>query len=95
MNYFKNTNNEIFAYDEEQVAKGYGKDFIAITVEEKDLIINPIKTPEQLQAEVNAEAKVYLASTDWYVVRQSETGVVIPADILQARAEARLRIVGE
>ena len=53
------------------------------------------KTAEQLQAEVNAEAKAYLASTDWYVVRQSETGVVIPADILQARAEARLRVVGE
>lgn len=26
MNYFKNNNNEVFAYDGEQIAQGYGKD---------------------------------------------------------------------
>ena len=46
MNYFKNTNNQIFAYDDEQVAQGYGKDLIPITKEEKDQILAP--TPEQI-----------------------------------------------
>jgi len=36
-----------------------------------------------------SEAKAYLASTDWYVIRQSETGVKIPTDILNKRKEAR------
>jgi len=30
MNYFKNTDNQIFAYDNSQVAKGYGKDMTAL-----------------------------------------------------------------
>jgi len=46
-------------------------------------------TPEQLAEQANAEAKAYLASTDWYVTRQSETGVAIPTDVLEARAKAR------
>ena len=33
MNYFKNENNEIFAFDDEQVKQGYGKDLIPITAE--------------------------------------------------------------
>ena len=47
MNYFKNTNNEIFAYDDEQVKQGYGKDLTPITKEEKDLILSP--TAEELE----------------------------------------------
>lgn len=39
-----------------------------------------------------AELESYLASTDWYAIRESETGVDIPADIKQARADARLKI---
>ena len=63
---------------------------------ENGLLIEPIYIPtaEQLQQEVSAEAKAYLVSTDWYVVRQTETGVAIPLDIAQARSEARLKIVG-
>jgi len=34
----------------------------------------------------------YLSSTDWYVVRFSETGIVIPAEVATARAEARANI---
>lgn len=53
----------------------------------------PAPTPEQLQAQTNAEARAYLAGTDWYVVRFAETGVAIPADILAARQAARDSIV--
>lgn len=42
-------------------------------------------TPEQLAA----EARAYLASTDWYVVRRSETGEPIPQDVMDKRAAAR------
>ena len=34
----------------------------------------------------------YLASTDWYITRQAETGVEVPSDILTKRAEARASV---
>ena len=45
------------------------------------------------QERINRESLNYLESTDWYVVRKAETGVDIPAEILTARAQARLNIV--
>lgn len=51
------------------------------------------KSPEEIQVEVNAEARAYLNSTDWYVVRYAETGVAVPQDILDARQAARERII--
>ncbi len=48
---------------------------------------------EHLQYQTNADAKAYLASTDWYVVRFSETGVSIPDDIKTKRQEARDAII--
>ena len=36
MNYFKNKNNDIFAYDDEQVKNGCGKGFEAITIMQFD-----------------------------------------------------------
>lgn len=48
---------------------------------------------QQVQAQTNAEARAYLASTDWYVIRLQETGVAVPQEILDKRAEARLDIV--
>lgn len=50
-------------------------------------------TPEGMQKTKNKKSKAYLAETDWYVVRKVETGVEIPQQILDARAEARLSIV--
>lgn len=57
--------------------------------------------PEFTQAELdqqaidttNAESRAYLASTDWYVIRQQETGVAIPQDILDARNLARSKVI--
>ena len=53
--------------------------------------------PEFTQAELDAialgklksEARQYLASTDWYITRFAETGVVVPEDVTAKRAEAR------
>ena len=53
----------------------------------------PQPTPEELQEQINNEARAYLTSTDWYVIRLTETGTAIPQDILTNRQQARERIV--
>ena len=45
------------------------------------------------QAVINSDSLAYLASTDWYVTRFTESGVAVPADVTQARTDARLAIV--
>lgn len=40
----------------------------------------------------NKEAIEYLESTDWYIIRNHETGKEIPQEILTKRAEAREKI---
>ena len=47
----------------------------------------------ETQAAVNKTNREYLASTDWYIIRKSDTGVAIPADILTKRAEARVAVI--
>jgi hypothetical protein len=46
-----------------------------------------------VQASVNAAARAYLASTDWYAVRFAETGVAIPEDIAAERAARREAVI--
>ena len=41
---------------------------------------------------VNATAQAYLASTDWMVIRQQETGAAVPQEVADARAAARQEI---
>lgn len=50
-------------------------------------------TAEVEQEKVNAEALAYLSSTDWYAIREAETGVLMPEDVKTARAAARAAIV--
>lgn len=50
-------------------------------------------TAQIKQEKTNQEALDYLASTDWYIVRLSETGVSVPVDVLLKRAEARTKVV--
>lgn len=47
----------------------------------------------QKQERINAEARRYLAETDWYVTRFAETSQPIPEDIAALRQAARDRIV--
>ena len=62
-----------------------------------------IKTADDLAAEQAAraaqaaqrpDAMAYLASTDWLVVRQAETGKPVPQDARDRRAEARAILDG-
>lgn len=64
-----------------------------LTPEEVEAHLNPAPTPEQEQERINAEARAYLASTDWYVIRMQETGEPVPEDVLAERAAARARVV--
>jgi len=63
MNYFKDKNNQIFAYTDEDVANGYGADLTAITKTEKDELLAP--TAEQAKAQTMAR----LAEIDKEAVR--------------------------
>lgn len=60
MKYFKNENNQIFAYDNEQISQGYGKELVQITEEEMLAITNPPKTSEEAETirieQINSKA---------------------------------------
>lgn len=50
-------------------------------------------TAQDAQEQINQEALIYLAATDWMVVRAMETSTPVPEEILNARASARSKIV--
>ena len=45
------------------------------------------------QQSLNVILRAYLRDTDWYVIRQIETGEAVPEEITTKRAEARANIV--
>lgn len=57
------------------------------------LVDPPAPNEEELQVIKNQEARAYLSSTDWYVIRHQETGVAIPEEIAIKRQEAREQII--
>ena len=48
---------------------------------------------EDTVGSANFRARDFLRQTDWYVVRQMETGEAVPVNVLADRAEARENIV--
>ena len=50
-------------------------------------------TAELLAISESNKALAYLASTDWYVTRFTETATAIPAGISDLRAAARLKVI--
>ncbi len=45
------------------------------------------------QENINKEAREYLAATDFYIIREFDSGVICPIEIKQLRAEARTKII--
>jgi len=45
------------------------------------------------QVDLTAQCLTYLENTDWYIIRNTETGVEVPADILTKRQICRENIV--
>jgi hypothetical protein len=64
-------------------------------IQEVNDFLNNLQPDEELGRQVmaNIDARRFLATTDWYVVRFAETGIPIPEDIRIARQEARDKIV--
>ena len=65
MKYYKDINNEVFAYEEDGSQDHLIVDKVLMTAEEIELHINPPKTEEQIIAEKVAEAKKFLDDTQF------------------------------
>ena len=89
-------NDKWFADESNDVIERFG-----LTRADFDPIEQPVlpvnETAEEIaanaQAAINQESRSYLTSTDWYAIRESETGVAVPDDVIQARADAREAVV--
>jgi len=44
------------------------------------------------QEKINSDSLAYLKSTDWYILREMDSGLACPSDIKTERAAARARI---
>ena len=87
MKHYVNTNNQIFAFDDEQITNGLAEGLTPITDTQLAELLAP--TPEQLAEQAKAEARAYLASTDWYYARLAETGQAVPDDVVAKRKASR------
>lgn len=54
--------------------------------------IEDISAMVELQ-KLSTEALRYLESTDWMIIREIDAGIPCPAEVKQARAEARTKVV--
>lgn len=54
--------------------------------------IEDISAMLELQS-LSTEALRYLESTDWMIIREIDAGIPCPAEVKQARAEARTKVV--
>ncbi|NCU30773.1 hypothetical protein EOM57_03120 [Candidatus Saccharibacteria bacterium] len=59
------------------------------TIRRFQIVRNAEPTADELNERRISELESYLNSTDWYVVRRTDTGVEIPPDVAAARQEAR------
>jgi hypothetical protein len=50
-------------------------------------------TQQVEQEKINAESLKYLQDTDWYIIRELDSGVPCPVEIKTARANARAAII--
>lgn len=88
MPHYKTTENKLYFLDSEDFEHVLPEGCVKITDEEAAQITEANKPAPDLKA----EARAYLASTDWFVVRFAETQVPVPAEVLEKRAAARLAI---
>jgi len=62
MKYFKDNNNNVYAYDDEQIEMGLSDDKTPMTDAEVEAHLNPPKSTEQLIAEAKAQKAEALAN---------------------------------
>jgi len=80
MNYFKNNNNEIFAYDDIQVEQGFGKDLV------------PLQSGEFYDG-VTTQTKPYRLNDSYIAVEKNELGEIISPAGLVTRIQADKELV--
>lgn len=52
--------------------------------------LEKVKTPSDIETEnAKAAAKKYLSDTDFYIIRNLETGKEVPAEVQEGRKNAR------
>lgn len=85
MKYYK-LNNEVFSYEIDGSQDYLIGNKVPMTKEEVEAYINPPKTEAQIVAEKVAEAKAYLASTDFKVLPDYEPK---SDEVIALRATAR------
>ena len=68
------------------------KNILAPSLEELKAL-EPQVSSAQSQQVINEEALMYLASTDWLIIREIDAGIFCPLEIKQKRQEAREKIV--
>jgi len=93
MSHFKDTNNQLHFLDNDDFAYLLPAGSVKVTDDEAKAIQLANNPPPDPQLEINAVARAYLAETDWYVIRLTETGVAIPADVIDQRALSRSAIL--
>tara|TARA_R110000868_G_scaffold409032_1_gene693705 strand:- start:251 stop:541 length:291 start_codon:yes stop_codon:yes gene_type:complete len=87
--------NNVVVQKQPSMAKGFvwtNEDVVCGQIEKDGVFTNPKPTKAQSQNKINEESLSYLKSTDWYIVRMSETNVSVPDKVLKARAAARYAI---
>ena len=103
MKYYKDTKNNVFAYEDDGSQDHLIGDKVLMTVDEVEAHTNPPKTAEQLKAEAQAGAQAYLDSTDWVTNKYIDVVVVLQtmtreeylakySDIYTKREEARITV---
>jgi hypothetical protein len=76
------------------------KEMQLVEIEPEKTIEHPAEFEVQIEditAEIEAQKAIdqalkFLSDTDWMVIRQAETGVPVPQEILEQRAQARILI---
>lgn len=74
MKFYKDNNNEVFAYEEDGSQDHLICDKVLMTAEEIELHINPPKTPEQIQAEFRAERDKLINEADILINKALDNG---------------------
>ena len=66
MNYYKDAQNKVYAFESEADRVAYGKpELVGISEAEAMALANPAPTPEQLATQIRAERDAKLLASDW------------------------------
>lgn len=92
MLHFRDADGAVYAYESESEREKFGvRGLVKIPESEAKALYLP--TAEQIKERANIEARAYLSSTDWYVIRLTETGEPVPEEVSRKRKSARESII--